>query len=106
MGLCLECNQKWTVKRRYSQRVIHRNVRDRLKEGESAAHFVSCLVHAFESEEFDDDEHLAEAEYAAQENFEEFGSYYAGKQENFRKNAEKTDMAITTQHISRAVKPL
>lgn len=106
MGLCLKCHAKWTPNHRCTQGAIHRNFRDRLKEGESAVHLVSCLVNALESEEFHDDEHPEEDEYASQKNLDEFDSYYVSEQESLSENVENTDMAIATQHISSAVNPL
>lgn len=74
MGICPKFNAKWIPKHRCSQGAIYRDFRDRLKEGDDAAHLVSCLVNALESEESNDDKHPTEAEYATQENLDVFDS--------------------------------
>lgn len=105
MSLRLKYRAKWTLRQRYSQGAIYRNLRNLLKEEESAFHLVFYLMNAFASEESDDNECWTEAEYAVQVTLDEFDLYYSGKQEHYSENGEDTDMAIATQHIASVDKP-
>lgn len=79
-NLCFKCHGKWSRGHKCAEGSIRSNMRDRILNGQSAVHLVSCLVDLLECEETNTEEkedsfptHLAED---ANDALAEFDSYH------------------------------
>lgn len=112
MGVCLKCHEKWAPRHRCKPGAIHRNMRNRIKDGESAVHLVSCLTNALEDEnESEEDEAPIDTGYGEHVNeaLKEFDSYHISQEpeewDSDKEDMEAKDKAMATHHLSLATSP-
>lgn len=113
MKLCFKCWDSWFRGHRCRPGSIRTNMRDRIKDGQSAVHLVSCLVDMLE---FDESEEVLNEEgkpthivEGTQDALEEFDSYHAdptpGIVDEVSNEDEARDAAIATRQIASAMNP-
>ena len=109
MGVCLKCHEKWSRGHRCPPGSIRSNLRNRLKDGESAVHLVSLLAEALEDEnDSSKDDIVHDTRYGQDctDALEEFDSYHnTHEMQSDSGDDESVDKAIVTQHISNAINP-